>query len=408
MFLQAKLYLSRKNYKNLKEMILKEPEILQYFTEDEKKSLADYAFLNHSKRLLFTMFPYINKKEQEKVIREHPLSILQQGPLENRFGIKDVVKEHIDTFLDLALNKQGEGILYVLSKIIATTPEEYKDAIKRIQDYLLKAELNENSMSIASFNCYYRKDLEDKIVENRNPKYISLFLENKSDEIARSILTSYINITPKPEDIKELAYRSKKHKEIMALIEDQEIDNKLKSEYYLALYLAGPFKNISDILIERIIELNDFSSTKYLMKTLDKKVQDNLIEKYLKTGNESIMVTLACTTNCDKTYELIEEIIRNHIVVITILLVYLKDDYLTFAMNKLITTRKDIYLKIMDLCYKNDIKDDSSNNIWLSLFEFLLLNHLDQEYPTETIKIWQNRKNEVNKGLSRIRTLTER
>ena len=43
------------------------------------------------------MFPYINKKEQEKVIREHPLSILQQGPLENRFGIKDVVKEHIDT-----------------------------------------------------------------------------------------------------------------------------------------------------------------------------------------------------------------------------------------------------------------------------------------------------------------------
>ena len=88
--------------------------------------------------------------------------------------------------------------------------------------------------------------------------------------------------------------------------------------------------------------------------------------------------------------------------------VYLKDDYLTFAMNKLITTRKDIYLKIMDLCYKNDIKDDSSNNIWLSLFEFLLLNHLDQEYPTETIKIWQNRKNEVNKGLSRIRTLTER
>lgn len=408
MFLQAKLYLSRKNYKNLKEMILKEPEILQYFTEDEKKSLADYAFLNHSKRLLFTMFPYINKKEQEKVIREHPLSILQQGPLENRFGIKDVVKEHIDTFLDLALNKQGEGILYVLSKIIATTPEEYKDAIKRIQDYLLKAELNENSMSIASFNCYYRKDLEDKIVENRNPKYISLFLENKSDEIARSILTSYINITPKPEDIKELAYRSKKHKEIMVLVEDQEIDNKLKSEYYLALYLAGPFKNISDILIERIIELNDFSSTKYLMKTLDKKVQDNLIEKYLKTGNESIMVTLACTTNCDKTYELIEEIIRNHIVVITILLVYLKDDYLTFAMNKLITTRKDIYLKIMDLCYKNDIKDDSSNNIWLSLFEFLLLNHLDQEYPTETIKIWQNRKNEVNKGLSRIRTLTER
>ena len=194
----------------------------------------------------------------------------------------------------------------------------------------------------------------------------------------------------------------------MALIEDQEIDNKLKSEYYLALYLAGSSKNISDILIERIIELNDFSSTKYLMKTLDKKVQDNLIEKYLKTGNESIMVTLACTTNCDKTYELIEEIIRNHIVVITILLVYLKDDYLTFAMNKLITTRKDIYLKIMDLCYKNDIKDDSSNNIWLSLFEFLLLNHLDQEYPTETIKIWQNRKNEVNKGLSRIRTLTER
>ena len=88
--------------------------------------------------------------------------------------------------------------------------------------------------------------------------------------------------------------------------------------------------------------------------------------------------------------------------------VNLKDEYLTFAMNKLITTRKDIYLKIMDLCYKNDIKDDSSNNIWLSLFEFLLLNHLDQEYPTETIKIWQNRKNEVNKGLSRIRTLTER
>lgn len=408
MYLKAKVYFTKQDFKSLKEMILKEPEILQYFTEDEKKSLADYAFLNHSKRLLFTMFPYINKKEQEKVIREHPLSILQQGPLENRFGIKDVVKEHIDTFLDLALNKQGEGILYVLSKIIATTPEEYKDAIKRIQDYLLKAELNENSMSIASFNCYYRKDLEDKIVESKNPKYISLFLENKSDEIARSILTSYINITPKPEDIKELAYRSKKHKEIMVLVEDQEIDNKLKSEYYLALYLAGPFKNISDILIERIIELNDFSSTKYLMKTLDKKVQDNLIEKYLKTGNESIMVTLACTTNCDKTYELIEEIIRNHIVVITILLVYLKDDYLTFAMNKLITTRKDIYLKIMDLCYKNDIKDDSSNNIWLSLFEFLLLNHLDQEYPTETIKIWQNRKNEVNKGLSRIRTLTER
>ena len=408
MYLKAKVYFTKQDFKSLKEMILKEPEILQYFTEDEKKSLADYAFLNHSKRLLFTMFPYINKKEQEKVIREHPLSILQQGPLENRFGIKDVVKEHIDTFLDLALNKQGEGILYVLSKIIATTPEEYKDAIKRIQDYLLKAELNENSMSIASFNCYYRKDLEDKIIKSKNPKYISLFLENKSDEIARSILTSYINITPKPEDIKELAYRSKKHKEIMALIEDQEIDNKLKSEYYLALYLAGPSKNISDILIDRIIELNDFSTTKYLMKTLDKKVQDNLIEKYLKTGNESIMVTLACTTNCDKTYELIEEIIRNHIVVITILLVYLKDDYLTFAMNKLITTRKNIYLKIMDLCYKNDIKDDSSNNIWLSLFEFLLLNHLDQEYPTETIKIWQKRKNEVNKGLSRIRTLTER
>ena len=198
MYLKAKVYFTKQDFKSLKEMILKEPEVLTYFKESEKKILLDYAFLNHSKRLLFTMFPYINKKEQEKVIREHPLSILQQGPLENRFGIKDVVKEHIDTFLDLALNKQGEGILYVLSKIIATTPEEYKDAIKRIQDYLLKAELNENSMSIASFNCYYRKDLEDKIVESKNPKYISLFLENKSDEIARSILTSYINITPKP------------------------------------------------------------------------------------------------------------------------------------------------------------------------------------------------------------------
>ena len=408
MFLKAKIYLERKDYQNLKEIILKEPGILKYLNDEDKTFLINHAFLKQDKILLFTMFPYITHEFQEEVIKNYPLSILQQGSLQNRFGMKEIIKNHIDTFLNLALNKKGEGILYLLSKTIAKNPQEYIEGVEKIKEYLLKAQLNENLISIASFNCYYSKKLEDKIIESNHPKYIALFLENKSHEITISILKNYIEKCPKPEDLKELANRTQKQKEIMSIINGKEINQKLKSEYYLALYLTNPSKEISAILRDKIIKLNDFSSIKYLMKTLDQKAQNSIIEKYLKVEDESLIITLTCTTNCPKTYELIKEIINNHIVGITILMIYLKKEYLNYTLNSLIVAKKDSYLKIMDMCYKNNIKDNESNSIWLFMFDFIIANHLEKEFPKEIIERWQKRKKELNKGVTRKRFLTER
>ena len=377
---QIKEYFQKKDYENIKRIILFYPEVLNELTQEEINALLKYGIEEGERILLFSLFNYVEKKDRFKIIKSFPYSLIQQRELETNF--KETVEEYIDAFLEIGFKKEGHSILYVLSKIIAKNPEKYREERERIQEYLKEVPLDETIVSIAALPSFANEEILKRIIKTGNPNYIIRILENQGEEEMQKGLIELFKNIPKVECIQELAIHTKKYEAIgKAIQECATLTKDQKSIYYTTVLKLIKDPSLKQVWFQKILSLGNYFSIAESIKTFTTEEQEKIAQEYLKSKDLTSIFYLACTTNCPSTYHLIDQTLEQDKIE---LFLYLKDPYLNYALMKIISKSKEQYLEILEFYQKIGTSD--SDRLVDDMIHLIQDLSLESSFPKSALK----------------------
>lgn len=377
--LKIKLYFLTKNYDALKDLVVDNEETIKLFNKKEIENLLNFSLV---------------KKE---IIL--PLAILNDLVLNNtqEFSEKEIV-DYLNTFLPIVL--ANPVLLYNFANILSTNPKKYTDIISKIKEHNLNNELTEITIYILSFDGFYDMNLENRVIKSQNTHFIFELIRDADSLKTSNILSKYLKTLPTPFDIYRLSknllsYNDKLEILINAILE-LNIDNSIKSRYLLATFTGTNKILLKDKIINSIINLNSLLVVFDLMQLLTDEEQNKIASNNLELNNPNIIFTLACTTNCEKTKDLIDYIFpKLDFYNLTILLSYVNEKYINYILNKIIIERKELYLRILNELYL------IGSNRYETMILFIITNKLENLFDSGIIKIikkWQDSsKNEYEK-----------
>lgn len=377
--LKIKLYFLTKNYDALKDLVVDNEEAIKLFNKKEIENLLNFSLV---------------KKE---IIL--PLAILNDLVLNNtqEFSEKEIV-DYLNTFLPIVL--ANPVLLYNFANILSTNPKKYTDIISKIKEHNLNNELTEITIYILSLDGFYDMNLENRVIKSQNTHFIFDLIRDADSLKTSNILSKYLKTLPTPFDIYRLSknllsYNDKLEILINATLE-LNIDNSIKSRYLLATFTGTNKILLKDKIINSIINLNSLLVVFDLMQLLTDEEQNKIASNNLELNNPNIIFTLACTTNCEKTKDLIDYIFpKLDFYNLTILLSYVNEKYINYILNKIIIERKELYLRILNELYL------IGSNRYETMILFIITNKLENLFDSGIIKIikkWQDSsKNDYEK-----------
>ena len=377
--LKIKLYFLTKNYDALKDLVVDNEETIKLFNKKEIENLLNFSLV---------------KKE---IIL--PLAILNDLILNNtqEFSEKEII-DYLNTFLPIVL--ANTVLLYNFANILSTNPKKYTDIISKIKEHNLNNELTEITIYILSLDGFYDMNLENRVIKSQNTHFIFELIRDANSLKTSNILSKYLKTLPTPFDIYRLSknllsYNDKLEILINAILE-LNIDNSIKSRYLLATFTGTNKILLKDKIINSIINLNSLLVVFDLMQLLTDEEQNKIASNNLELNNPNIIFTLACTTNCEKTKDLIDYIFpKLDFYNLTILLSYVNEKYINYILNKIIIERKELYLRILNELYL------IGSNRYETMILFIITNKLENLFDSGIIKIikkWQDSsKNEYEK-----------
>lgn len=292
MFLKMKikyLFIIR-DYERLKRLIVLHDEIIKYLNDREIEELLNFAVKEKEIILFNTLLIFITENKKDGIVKNN-ISYYLQSALENPI------------------------FLYSLSRYLSLNSKEYLAEIQKIKRVLSDKPLSEITIYILSLPGFYDKEIENRIIKNKNSHFLFNLLQNKSILETRAILQKYLRTKPKPRQIYHLtqclASSEEQLIELKSIVMEMNLDKTLKSQYLLAILEESPEREPEFILVQKIIDLNDFLTVNRLMRKISKEYQATLIKQYLKENKREILFTLACTTDCEETLSLIDKILEN-------------------------------------------------------------------------------------------------
>lgn len=326
--LKVKFYFFTKNYQALKKLLAEQEEAAKYLNEKEEEELLEYATKNGEFILFSILLNEMTKDLDASNKADH------------------YIKKYLKAFYHNLV------FLYTIASILSKNPFRYSDEIEKIKKYILSQPLNEITVYIHTLNGFYNEGMEDQILKYGNPHFIFCLLENTDPEETKRILIKYLKNKPSPEKIYRLASSLDKQEnnlwELKRVVLDLEIPLSLKGKYLLAIFDGTSIKDLN--LIEEIIKLNDFNTTKRLMKKIEEDAP-RMIRKFLEVESNEIIVTLACTTNCEETKLLINKILeKKDFNAIIKLIMYVEDLFLPMIFEEILKSEKEA-LKVINTLY---------------------------------------------------------
>lgn len=378
--LKIKFYFLTKNYNKLKRLIVENESAIIYLEEKEIEELLNYAAKNREFILFNTLLLDIANESSE----------IKQA-LADKY-----IKKYLKSFLNNLI------FLYSIANMMANDPKRYKEEIDEIKKFILTEPLTEITIYIHTLNGFYNKEMEDRIFASNNSHFIFCLLESADQIETRRILTRFIKKNPNSENIyclvTSLSEWDEKLKELKSIILNLEVPKSVKGKYLLAFF-EGIKERKNDLdLIDEIVLLNDYNTTDRLMQKISPEDTLKIINSYLTSENKEIIFTLACSTDCQETPNLLNWILQdidfNHLVTLIMLV---KEKYLSFVFKRVLKNEKEC-LNLINHLYL------FGSNRWITLIKYIKDNHskLISEKMRENLEIFLSKEEQ----LSRKRSLT--
>ena len=357
---KIKFYFLTKNYTKLKKLIVENENTITYLEEKEIEELLEYAAKNQEFMLFNTLLLDMARETSE----------IKQA-LADKY-----IKKYLKMFFNNLI------FLYSIANMMANDPERYKEEISEIKKFILTEPLTEITIYIHTLNGFYSKEMEDRIFATNSSHFIFCLLESADEKETRRILTKLIEKKPNSEKIyclaNSLSGSDEKLRELKSIILNLETSKSIKGKYLFA-YLEGIKERKIDLaLIDEIILLNDYATTDKLMQRISKEDALIIINKYLISENKEIIFTLACTTDCKETINLLNFLLPsidfNQLVTLIMLV---KEKYLPFILKQVLKDENEC-LKLMNQLYL------FGSNRWIMLIKYIKEN--DSKLLSESIK----------------------
>ena len=342
--LKIKFYYLTKNYQKLKQLIVDDEASLKYLNDMQINEILKYAVANEEYILFYTLLQSLTDD-----------AILSHQELANEY-----IKSYYHKFFHNPI------FLYGIASIMARNPEQYKKEIATINEDIINKPLSEIAIYIHNLNGFRNEKMEDKVLSSNNTRFWTCLFEDISLEAKKNLISKIIQNYP--QKINFLAYALKaREEELMELKNDilaLDCDKKIKGEYLFYIYQATK-ANPNPLLIDDIILLNDFNTTKRLMETLKEEEQTLLLKRYLFNFSEDITFTLACTSNCENTSFLIDKALNDITdAKLVFLIMQVNEKYLPYVLNKTLKEEK-VALKLINNLYLLGSKR------WLNIINYI-------------------------------------
>lgn len=363
-------------YKIIRHQMLFFPEeTLRNLTEKDKQNLFGYALREKDHTIAYPLFPYVSPEKRKEFL------IKNNGVIPEDYYAEEF---YVD-YLNAAIETNNFNLLYPLAITSDNNPDKYAHYIDQIRNYLRFQEMNSHIVEIASLRNFSNLELEERILATRNLDFIRQYLKNTLNS---KFFSKALRIFLNPEDIEallEVAYKCENFEHIYLEFIKSNTTTKEEIANYLNLLLPLlnkiPNKNV---IIEEMLNQNIPLNIMELMKLLSAEEQEIYAKKALKEDNTALILTLAWTTDCRLTPNLIDKILKNNdLNQTTFLIANLNSQYLNYALNKLIKSYNPRYfLNILNNLYLFGL---NSHNL-LEMINFLFANNLEGLFDKVTIK----------------------
>ena len=340
--LKIKFYYLTKNYQKLKQLIVDDEASLKYLNDMQINEILKYAVANEEYILFYTLLQ----------------SLTDDAILSHQELAHEYIKSYYHKFFHNPI------FLYGIASIMARNPEQYKKEIATINEDIINKPLSEIAIYIHNLNGFRNEKMEDKILSSNNTRFWTCLFEDVSLEAKKNLISKIIQNYP--QKINLLAYALKTREEELIDLKNDILalncDKKIKGEYYI--YQATK-ANPNPLLIDDIILLNDFNTTKRLMETLKEEEQTLLLKRYLFNFSEDITFTLACTSDCENTSFLIDKALNDITdAKLVFLIMQVNEKYLPYVLNKTLKEEK-VALKLINNLYLLGSKR------WLNIINYI-------------------------------------
>lgn len=378
------------DYWSIKDELEKNKEkVIPYLTNTDVSILINFMKYHCYKGLLLLLLDCADKDQKKEIIynyckfKAHYLHI-------------EELHTYYDDFLEYGLEYKDNLLLLTLADIASIEPQKYSSKIQVLKEYFLSKEVDYYFIKVASFDNFTCNEFEEKII-NSDIKLVIEYLKKLNEPKDKLFLKRYIieNNYDK-ECIKALALEFKNNYEYyteIINITKSITDLNFQSELLYMLYeLNSDYKN----LVIDIINLNNITIIKKLMKLIDEKEQNKLIELCLEENANQKVFALASSTDCIATYKAIDYVLaQDNFEEILYLIAYIEGRFISYTLDKIIKEKgTNYYLKIINKLYLFNLPNllESINFIYIYKLEYLF-----KEIILKSLDFFRKKENKVRK-----------
>ena len=318
--------------------------------------------------------------------------------LDYEYHLSYFIGMHFTEFLNGALQTKNGDLIFYLANHASKEPNKYVKEIKRIKKYYLTYPVNKDTIEIAKLPGFNTPDLENKIIKGS----IYLFMQYLNDSNHKEeLITKFFKSYPTIIDFKYFLHsylETPIFNETLEILLHTYLENEnSKASYLMQIYAFKPTPDIKAKILPVMLELKNDNLIKNFIETYSETEQISICEKYFDTTNPHILFNLAITTDCPKTYQIIDKIITNYHHLIIPLITKLKNRFLNYALNQILLEKgSNYYLNILYVLI------DENNLCYLNLIDFIYKYNYTNLFTPESLKKLASRtKNKQNNSLKK-------
>lgn len=394
MLLKLKAALLLEDFNKISTILFENEGLVKKLSVKEFNEIVRYAILNNKRILLNCLLKEANEEQKNKIF---DYIFYMEGSTYKLSSLEYV--SYFEELIRFLISDNNIKMIYDVANTVSKVGDTNLDT-SVLKEFLMNREVDDLTADLASMPLYNSSELEEKILEGEAIYIVeyAVNVDNKKEFLKKLFMRGDVS-----DVVEELAKESKIDQKFYTLVLHNiikyTIDLELKSKYLYILFLETSNVYHHDYIVEQILLLNDFKTIKELMPKLCMEEQVKYSKKAIEDNNNSLILTLACTTKSEMTMELINNVIdRDQFNEIVFMVGHLSGDYIYKALEAILYQKKaSYYLKLIDSLYLLGF------NNWMAAIGFITVNKLEYLFETSALMALCRFKKAKKKEMTRNR-----